>query len=155
MMLKRKNVRWPMVFDGGFRLREADAETDGKCHRGQAHRARQVADALTFMREIRFFPPQAQTITKNHQRPNADASVRRVCGIYGAKRNKSHCLAAGTRSGPVWPPSEDLEDLERNRRNDSDVGAAERLSSLERKKRAVLNTSAEPIPCLRKAFMTD
>ena len=35
-------------------------------------------------------------------------------------------------------PSEDLEDLERNRRNDSDVGAAERLSSLERKKRAVL-----------------
>ena len=25
-----------MVFDGGFRVREADAETDGKCHRGQA-----------------------------------------------------------------------------------------------------------------------
>ena len=59
------------------------------------------------------------------------------------------------RSGQLCPPSEDLEDLERNRRNDSDVGAAERLSSLERKKRAVLNTSAEPIPCLRKAFMTD
>ena len=52
-------------------------------------------------------------------------------------------------------PSEDLEDLERNRSNDSDVGAAERLSILERKKRAVLNSSAEPIPCLRKAFMTD
>ena len=51
------------------------------------------------------------------------------------------------------PPSEDLEDLERNRRNDSDVGAAERLSSLERKKRAVLNSSAEPIPCLRRAFL--
>ena len=27
---------WSMVFDGGFRVREADAETDGKCHRGQA-----------------------------------------------------------------------------------------------------------------------
>ena len=27
---------WPMVFDGGFRVREADAETDGKCHRRQA-----------------------------------------------------------------------------------------------------------------------
>ena len=52
-------------------------------------------------------------------------------------------------------PSEDLEDLELNRRNDSDVGAAERLSILDRKKRAVLNSSAEPIPCLRKAFMTD
>ena len=48
-----------------------------------------------------------------------------------------------------------MEDLERNRRNDSDVGEAERLSILERKKRAVLNTSAEPIPCLRKAFMTE
>ena len=53
----------------------------------------------------------------------------------------------------ICPPSEDLEDLERNRRNDSDVGAAERLSSLERKKRAVLNSSAEPIPCLRKSFL--
>ena len=36
MKLKRENVRWPMVFDGGFRVREADAKTDGKCHRGQA-----------------------------------------------------------------------------------------------------------------------
>ena len=38
----------------------------------------------------------------------------------------------------LLPPSEDLEDLERNRRNDSDVGAAERLSSLERRKRAII-----------------
>ena len=36
MRPKRANVCWPMVFDGGFRVREADAETDGKCHRGQA-----------------------------------------------------------------------------------------------------------------------
>ena len=36
MRPKRANVYWPMVFDGGFRVREADAETDGKCHRGQA-----------------------------------------------------------------------------------------------------------------------
>ena len=35
---------WPMVFAGGFRVREADAETDGKCHRWQARMARQVAD---------------------------------------------------------------------------------------------------------------
>ena len=104
---------------------------------------RQEPDALRLKREITVFPAQVQAYTKNHQRPNADAGVRRVCGIYGAKRNKSHCLAAGTRSGPVWPPSEDLEDLERNRRNDSDVGAAERLSILERKKRAVLTTSAQ------------
>ena len=73
MMLKRENVRWPMVFDGGFRVREADAETDGKCHRGQARRARQEPDALRFEREIRVFPALAQTYTKNHERPNADA----------------------------------------------------------------------------------
>ena len=35
-------------------------------------------------------------------------------------------------------PSEDLDDLERNRRNDSDEGAAERLSSLEGKKRSII-----------------
>ena len=105
---------------------------------------RQEPDAQRLRREIRVFPPQAQTVTKNHQRPNADASVRRVCGWNEVEDTVSPC-----------PPSEDLEDLERNRRNDSDVGAAERLSSLERKKRAVLNSSAEPIPCLRKAFMTD
>ena len=145
MMLKRENVRWPMVFDGGFRVREADAETDGKCHRGQARRARQVADGKRLRREIRVFPPQAQTVTKNHQRPNADARFRRVCGIYGAKRNKSHCLAIGREAANSARP----------RKIWKTWSNAERLSSLERKKRAVLNSSAEPIPCLRKAFMTD
>ena len=75
---------------------------------------RQEPDALRLKREITVFPAQVQAYTKNHQRPNSDAGVRRVCGIYGAKRNKSHCLAAGTRSGPVWPPSEELEDLEQS-----------------------------------------
>ena len=103
MMLKRENVRWPMVFDGGFRVREADAETDGKCHRGQARRARQVADGKRLRREIRVFPPQAQTVTKNHQRPNADASVRRVCGWNEVEDTVSPC-----------PPAEDLEDLEQS-----------------------------------------
>ena len=80
----------------------------------QARRARQEPDAQRLKREITVFPALAHAYTKNHQRPNADAGVRRVCGIYGAKRNKSHCLAAGTRSGPVWPPSEELEDLEQS-----------------------------------------
>ena len=144
MRPKRANVCRPMVFDGGFRVREADAETDGKCHRGQARRARQEPDALRFEREIRVFPALAQTSTMNHCGHNAEASVRRVCGWNEVEDTVSPC-----------PPSEDLEDLERNRRNDSDVGEAERLSILERKKRAVLNSSAEPIPCRRKAFMTD
>ena len=35
---------WPVVFGGGFRVCRADAETGHKCHRGQARRARQVAE---------------------------------------------------------------------------------------------------------------
>ena len=124
-MLKRENVRWPMVFDGGFRVREADAETDGKCHRGQARRARQVADGKRLRREIRVFPPQAQTVTKNHQRPNADARFRRVCGICGAKRNKAHSLAIGREAA----------NSARRRKIWKTWSKAERLSSLERRKR--------------------
>ena len=53
-------------------------------------------------------------------------------------------------------PSEDLEDLERNRRNDSDVGTAERLSSLERKKRAVLKFIGScRYLAFRKGFSSD
>ena len=53
-------------------------------------------------------------------------------------------------------PSEDLEDLERNRRNDSDVCAAERLSSLERKKRAVLKFIGScRYLAFRKGFSSD
>ena len=93
MRLKRANVCGPMVFGDGFRVCEAEAKTGHKCHRGQARRARQEPDALRFEREIRGFPAQAQTSTKNHCCHNAEASVRRVCGICGAERNKSHSLA--------------------------------------------------------------
>ena len=145
MMLKRENVCRPMVFVGGFRVREADAETDGKCHRGQARRARQVADGKRLRREIRVFPPQAQTVTKNHQRPNADARFGRVCGICGVQRNKAHSLAIGREAANSARPRKIWKTWSK----------AERISSLERRKRAVLNSSAEPIPCLRKTFMTD
>ena len=88
MRPKRANVCWPMVFAGGFRLREADAETDGKCHRGQARRARQEPDALRFEREIRVFPALAQTYTKKDKGYGLDACLgesvgfmeRSVCG---------------------------------------------------------------------------
>ena len=72
-----------------FASATADAETDGKCHRGQARRARQEPDAQRLMREITVFPALAQTYTKNHQRPNSDAGVRRVCGIYGVQRQRN------------------------------------------------------------------
>ena len=145
MKLKRENVRWPMVFDGGFRVREADAKTDGKCHRGQARRARQEPDALSFEREIRVFPALAQTSTKNHCGHNAEASDRRVCGICGEERNKAHSLAIGREAANSARPRKIWKTWSK----------AERLSSPERRKRAVLKSSAEPIPCLRKAFMTD
>ena len=70
-----------MVFDGGFRFREADAETDGKCHRGQARRARQEPDALSFEREITVFPALAQTYTKKDKGYGLDACFGESVGF--------------------------------------------------------------------------
>ena len=81
MRLKRANVCGPMVFGDGFRVCEAEAETGHKCHRGQARRARQEPDVLRVKREITVFPALAQTYTKNHQRPNADAGVGESVGF--------------------------------------------------------------------------
>ena len=82
MRLKRANVCWPMVFDSGFRVRKADAETDGKCHRGgQAHRARQEPDALRVEREIRVFPALAQTYTKKDKGYGLDACLGESVGF--------------------------------------------------------------------------
>ena len=72
---------WPMVFDGGFRVREADAETDGKCHRGQARRARQEPDGQRLEREIRVFPALAQTYTKKDKRHGLDACLGESVGF--------------------------------------------------------------------------
>ena len=69
MRLKRANVCWPMVFAGGFRLREADAETDGKCHRGQARPGAAGGGRTTLIREMRVFPPLALTVTKQSNIP--------------------------------------------------------------------------------------
>ena len=78
-----------MVFDDGFRFREADAETDGKCHRRQARRARQEPDAQTFGREIRVFPALAQTFTKKDKPYNLDACLGESVGFM-------ECSISGT-----------------------------------------------------------
>ena len=70
-----------MVFDGGFRFREADAETDGKCHRGQARRARQEPDGQRFKWEIRVFPALAQTQTKTDKGHYLDACLGESVGF--------------------------------------------------------------------------
>ena len=86
-----------------FRRCEAVSEGWHEHRAGKDVSPRQVADGQRLRREIRVFPPQAQTLTKNHQRPNDDASVRRVCGTQSRH---------WARSGQLCPPSEDLEDLE-------------------------------------------
>ena len=89
MRPKRANVCWPMVFGGGFRVREADAETDGKYHRGQARRARQEPDGRRLKRETRVFPALAQTYTKNDERHDADAGIGESVGFM-------ECSGCGT-----------------------------------------------------------
>ena len=81
MRPKRANVCRPMVFDGSFRVREADAETDGKCHRGQARRARQEPEGRRLKREITAFPAQVQTYTKKDKPYNLEACLGESVGF--------------------------------------------------------------------------
>ena len=64
-----------------FASATADAETDGKCHRGQARRARQEPDGQRFEREIRVFPALAQTYTKKDKPYNLDACLGESVGF--------------------------------------------------------------------------
>ena len=64
-----------------FASATADAETDGKCHRGQARRARQGPDSLRFEREIRVFPALAQTHTKKDKGHYLDACLGESVGF--------------------------------------------------------------------------
>ena len=80
MMLSPTRKRPSALFDlwcltAVFGSATADAETDGKCHRRQARRARQEPDAQRFGREIRVFPAPAHTYTKIIKRHNLDACL--------------------------------------------------------------------------------
>ena len=72
-----------------FASATADAETDGKCHRGQARRARQEPDALRVEREIRVFPALAQTYTKKDSGHDLDA-------CFGESVGFMECSDSGT-----------------------------------------------------------
>ena len=93
----------------------ADAETDGKCHRRQARRARQEPDALRVEREIRVFPALAQTYTKNHQRPDVEAcfgeSVAEVADSCREERSDERKEADASDTVSPCPPAEDLKDF--------------------------------------------
>ena len=98
-----------------FASATADAETDGKCHRRQARRARQEPDAQRFGREITVFPALAQTYTKNHQRPDADAffgeSAAEVADSCREERRDERKEADASDTVSPCPPAEDLEGL--------------------------------------------
>ena len=81
-MLKRPSVLsglWCLT--AVFASATADAKTDGKCHRGQARRARQEPDALRVERDIRVFPALALTVTKNYKRHDLDACLGESVGF--------------------------------------------------------------------------
>ena len=89
LTLKRPSVLFGLwCLTTVFASAVADAETDGKCHRRQARRARQEPDAQRLKREIRVFPALAHTLTKNYKRHDLDACFgesvgfveRSVCG---------------------------------------------------------------------------
>ena len=64
-----------------FASATADAETDGKCHRGQARRARQEPDGQRFEREIRVFPALAQTYTQHDDTCTLEACLGESVGF--------------------------------------------------------------------------
>ena len=64
-----------------FASATADAETDGKCHRGQARRARQEPDGRRLKREITVFPALAQTYTQHDDTCTLEACLGESVGF--------------------------------------------------------------------------
>ena len=82
LTLKRPSVLFGLwCLTAVFASAVADAETDGKCHRRQARRARQEPDAQRLKREITIFPALAQTYTKNNERHNLEACLGESVGF--------------------------------------------------------------------------
>ena len=106
----RAKVGGPMVFEDGFRVCRADAETGHKCHRRQGRSPRQVADGQRLRREIRVFPPQVQ----QSLRTTEATTLMRESGESVAGTKWKTLSRRWTRSGQLCPPSEELEDLEQS-----------------------------------------
>ena len=67
--------------EGGFWGGRSPSQKATGTARRQARRARQEPDAQRFGREIRVFPAQAQTYTKNNERHNLDACLGESVGF--------------------------------------------------------------------------
>ena len=88
LTLKRPSVLFGLgCLTAVFASATADAETDGKCHRRQARRARQEPDVQRFGREITVFPALAQAYTKKDKRHNLEACLGESVGFM--KRSDS------------------------------------------------------------------
>ena len=76
---------------------------------------RQEPDALRFEREIRVFPALAQTYTKNHQCPDAEAffgeSVAEVADSCREERSDERKEANASDTVSPCSPPEDLKDF--------------------------------------------
>ena len=86
MRPKRANVCRPMVFDGGFRFREADAETDGKCHRGQARPGAAGGGRIKAETGDKGLSATGTSIRIETLPYQHRSERRRVCGICGVQR---------------------------------------------------------------------
>ena len=85
MRLKRANVCWPMVFACGFRFREADAETDGKCHRGQARPGAAGGGRIKVDTGDEGLSATGTSIRVEALPYHSRSERRRVCGICGVQ----------------------------------------------------------------------
>ena len=94
------------VEDGFWGGRSPSQKATGTARR-QARRARQEPDAQTFGREITVFPALAQTYTKNHHRPDAEA-----CFGESVAEVADSCMEAdASDTVSPCPPAEDLKDF--------------------------------------------
>ena len=90
-----------------FESATADAETDGKCHRGKDVSPRQEPDALRFEREITVFPALAQTYTKHDDTCTLEACLGESVGFMESSGSGTELITQSR----LCPPEEDLKDF--------------------------------------------
>ena len=103
---KRPSALLTSAVEGGFWGGRSPSQKPTGTARRQARRARQEPDALRFEREIRVFPALARQSLSTSAPTTLMRMMASLWDLWRgaiAERNKSHSLAAGTRSGPVLP----------------------------------------------------
>ena len=129
---KRKYLLWPVVFWGGFRVCRADAETDHKCHRGKpVGRGRWRTDDFDTGDNGHSATSTSIRVEASPYQPRSEP--RRVCGWSG-----SRCSEERSDERNMQPRKTQIRPLTALGRFGRLGASAERLSSLERKKRSII-----------------